>query len=225
MRKIDAAQCRGRAFEARGGVGEDFRSAADRAEPGCRLSVSGRCAVSLEDRDRQCRHRPRHQGRAARAGAAARAGLAHFRRPRRVRQPLSAHAVRRAAQARRAGAGFDPRSKDPVDGRAVRAARRPDPADHGQSAAGTVERRPQGGAVRHPRSRRGDRARRPSRDHVGRALRAHHRRLAGAAAAPARHLGSADGKAISRTAPRNLERAEGRSDEGLCAVDASAEAG
>ena len=55
--------------------------------------------------------------------------------------------------------------------------------------------------------------------------RAHHRRLAGAAAAPARHLGSADGKAISRTAPRNLERAEGRSDEGLCAVDASAEAG
>ena len=33
----------------------------------CRLSVSGRCAVSLEDRDRQRRHRARHQGRAARA--------------------------------------------------------------------------------------------------------------------------------------------------------------
>ena len=28
------------------------------------------------------------------------------------------------------------------------------------------------------------------------------------------------GKAVPRTAPRNLERAEGRSDEGLCAVDA-----
>ena len=84
----------------------------------------------------------------------------------------------------------------------------------------SVERRPQGGAVRHPRSRRGDRARRPCRHHVGRAWRAHHRRLAGDAAAPARHLGSADGKAVPRTAPRNLERAEGRSDEGLCAVDA-----
>ena len=48
------------------GNGEDFRSAAGRAEPRCRLSVSGRCAVSLEDRDRQCRHRARDQGRAAR---------------------------------------------------------------------------------------------------------------------------------------------------------------
>ena len=74
-----------------------------------------------------------------------------------------------------------------ADGRAVRPARCPDPADHGQSAAGIMERRPQGGAVRHPRSRRGDRACRPRRHHVGRAIRAHHRRLAGAAAAPARH--------------------------------------
>ena len=110
--------------------------------------------------------------------------------PRRVRQPLSAHAVRRTAQARRPRAGPDPRSQNPFDGRAVRPARRADPADHGQSAAGSVERRPQGGAVRHPRSRRGDRARRPGRDHVGRAIGAHHRRLAGDAAAPARHLRS-----------------------------------
>ena len=51
--------------------------------------------------------------------------------------------------------------------------------------------------------------------------RAHHRRLAGGAAAPARHFGSADGKAVPRTAPGDLERAEGRSDEGLCAVHAS----
>ncbi len=148
-----------------------FGQPLDRPEPGCRLSVSGRCAVSLEDRDRQCRHWPRHQGRAARAGAAARAGLAHVSGARRVRQPLSAHAVGRTAQARRPRAGSDPRSENPFDGRAVRPARRADPADHGQSAAGTVERRPQGGAVRHPRSRRGDRARRPRRDHVGRARR------------------------------------------------------
>ena len=100
-------------------------------------------------------------------GAGARAGLAHLGGARRVRRPLSAHAVGRAAQARRPGAGADPRSEDPADGRAVRPARRPDPADHGQSAAGTVERRPQGGAVRHPRSRGGDRAGGPRRDHVG----------------------------------------------------------
>ena len=146
-----------------------------------RLPVSGRCAVSLEDRDRQCRHWPGDQGRAARAGAGTRAGLADIRRPRRLRRPLSAHAVGRPAQARRPRPGADPRSENPADGRAVRAARRPDPADHGQSAAGTVERRPQGGAVRHPRSRGGDRAGRPRRDHVGGAGCAHHRRLAGAA--------------------------------------------
>ncbi|MEH2562457.1 ABC-type nitrate/sulfonate/bicarbonate transport system permease component/ABC-type lipoprotein export system ATPase subunit [Bradyrhizobium sp. AZCC 2289] len=100
-------------------------------------------------------------------------------------------------------------------------ARCTDPADHGQFAAGIMERRPQGGAVRHPRSRRGDCAGRPRRDHVGRAKRAHHRRLAGVAAAPARHFGSADGKGLPRIAPGNLERAEGRSDEGLCAIIAS----
>ena len=153
-----------------------------------RLSVSGRCAVSLEDRDRQCRDRARDHGRAARRGAEARAGLADLGRSRRLRQPLSAHAVGRPAQARRPGAGPDPRSQDPADGRAVRAARCADPADHGQSAARALERRPQGGAVRHPRSRRGDRAGRPRRHHVGGARRAHHRRLAGAAGAAARHL-------------------------------------
>ena len=124
-------------------------------------------------------------------GARARAGLADVGRPRRLRQPLSAHAVGRPAQARRPRAGPDPRSQDPPDGRAVRAARCPDPADHGQSAAGTLERRPQGGAVRHPRSGGGDRARRPRRHHVGGAERAHHRRLAGAAEPPARHFRSA----------------------------------
>src|SRR5437899_5114997 len=55
--------------------------------------------------------------------------------------PAPAYALRRSAQARRPRAGPDPRSQDSPDGRAVRSARRPDPADHGQSAAGTVERR------------------------------------------------------------------------------------
>ena len=45
---------------------------------------------------------------------------------------------------------LDPRPKNPADGRAVRAARCPDPADHGQFAAAIVDRGPQGGAVRHP---------------------------------------------------------------------------
>ena len=49
------------------GIGQDLRPAACGPEPGRRLSVSGRRAVSLEDRDRQCRHRARDQGRAARS--------------------------------------------------------------------------------------------------------------------------------------------------------------
>ena len=115
--------------------------------------------------------------------------------------------------------------KNPADGRAVRAARCPDPPDHGQSAAGTVERRPQGGAVRHPRSGRGDRARRPRRDHVGGAGRAHHRRLAGAAGAPARHFRSPAGEGISLTSPGDMECSEGRGVEGLRAVGAPGDAG
>ena len=78
------------------------------------------------------------------------AGLAQPGRLRRFRRTLSAHALGRAEKAGRARAGADPRSEDPADGRAVRTARRADPADHGQPAARPVERRPQGGAVRHP---------------------------------------------------------------------------
>ena len=44
-------------------------------------------------------------------------------------------------------------------------------------------------------------------------------------AAPARHFGSPHGKGVSRAAPGDLERAEGRSDEGLCAVLAGAGGG
>ena len=83
-------------------------------------------------------------------GAPARARMADARGLRHLRRPLSAYALGRSAQARRPGAGADPRSEDFADGRAVRPARRADAADHGQPAARSVERRPQGGAVRHP---------------------------------------------------------------------------
>ena len=192
-----------------------FGSAARRAQPPGRLSVPGRRAVSLEDRAGERRHRAGDGRHAGARGARARARLADARRPRRVRRPLSAHALGRPAQARRPRAGADPRSENPADGRAVRPARRADPADHGQPAARSVERRPQGGAVRHPRSRGGDRALRPRRHHVGGAGGAHHRRLAGAAAAPARHRRDQARPGLPRTAPRHLADAQGRGDQGL----------
>ncbi len=71
----------------------------------------------------------------------------------------------------------------------------------GNLLAGTVERRPQGGAVRYPRSRRGDRAGRPRRHHVGRAGCPHHRRLEGGAAAPARYFRNPHGEGISLASP------------------------
>ena len=86
-----------------------------------------------------------------------------------LRRPLPAHALRRPEQARRAGADADPRPRDPAHGRALRPARRADPADHGQPAARPLGRGPQGGAVRDPRPRGGDRAGRPGRRDVGRA--------------------------------------------------------
>ena len=183
LRKIHAAQRRGRPAQAGRRQRQDIRPAARRAEPGRRLPVPGRRAVPLEDCAGQCRDRARDQGHAACRGAAAGAEMARLGWPRRLCQPLSAHALRRPAQARGAGAGADPRPKDPVDGRAVRAARCADAPGDGQSAARSLECGPQGRAVRHPRSRGGDRARRPRRDHVGGAVLAHHRRLARDAAA------------------------------------------
>jgi len=78
----------------------------------------------------------------------------------------------------------DPRSQDPADGRTVRAARTPSPADHWAICCWNVERRPQGGAVRHHDLEDSDRARRPRRDHVGGAPAARIIGDWGAAAAP-----------------------------------------
>ena len=94
------------------GTRRHFRRAARRAEPPGRLPVPGRCAVSVEDRARQRRHRARDRRHARRGEARerAQAWLAP-RRARRLRRPLSAHALGRPAQARRPGAGADPRSR------------------------------------------------------------------------------------------------------------------
>ena len=159
-----------------------FRRAVSPASTGSPATCSSprRCFPG-RPRSRTSRSGSRPRARRAIGGARARAGLAHARGTWQLRPALSAHALRRAEKARRPRAGADPRPEDPADGRAVRPARRADPADHGQPAARSVERRPQGGDVRHPRPRGGDRAVRPRGDHVGGAGRAHHRRLAGAA--------------------------------------------
>ena len=188
LRQIDAAQCRRRAVPAVAGPGRDLRrgrSPASIASPATcsspRRCFPGRPRWRMSPSGSRPRARRATRRASARRTGSTRVGLGAFR------PALSAHAVRRAAQARRPRAGADPRSENPADGRAVRAARRADAADHGQPAARSVERRPQGGDVRHPRSRGGDRAVRPRGDHVGGAGGAHHRRLAGAAGAPARH--------------------------------------
>ena len=118
------------------------RPAAGRHQPRGRLSVPGRCAVSLAQRAGQ-RHRgagvPRcREGR----GAGARDRVAHARRTRAAHGQVSARAVRRHAQARGAGADLDPRAAHPADGRAVQRARRADPTADGERAAGDCGRRP-----------------------------------------------------------------------------------
>jgi NitT/TauT family transport system permease protein len=62
-------------------------------------------------------------------------------------------------------------------------------------------------------------------DHVGGASCAHHRRLARAAFASPRYFRGSHGGGFSRAASRNLERAQGRGDEGLRAVVAGAGGG
>src|SRR6185369_2272634 len=71
--------------------------------------------------------------------------------------------------------------------------------------------------VRHPRPRGGDRVVGPRRHHVSRSCSAHHRRMAGEADAPARHLRGQARSRLPRVAPRHLAHAQGRGDQGLCA--------
>ena len=66
LRQVDLAQCRRRAARAIVGARRHLRLPACRAEPAGRLSVSGRRAVSMEDRARQCRHRSADGGRGRR---------------------------------------------------------------------------------------------------------------------------------------------------------------
>ena len=65
-------------------------------------------------------------------------GLAAPGRPGRLRGPLPAPALRRHAQAGRAGPDPDQRAADPADGRAVQRAGRADPRDHVDRAAPPV---------------------------------------------------------------------------------------
>ena len=63
------------------GPGRHFRRAAFRPQPAGGLSVSGGGAVSLEDRARKRRDRPRNRRHAAPRGARPRTGMADARRP------------------------------------------------------------------------------------------------------------------------------------------------
>src|SRR5438477_184457 len=71
---------------------------------------------------------------------------------------LAARALRRHAQARRAGADADPRPEDHAHGRAVFGPRHPDPAAHGKRIAGALVGEPEIGPLHHPRSGRSHRA-------------------------------------------------------------------
>ncbi len=150
MRQVDLAECRRGSDRSRRGARVDLRKPAHRDQSQRRLSLPGRCAVSLEDGDRQRRHRPRDGRNGEGGGAPAGADLARAHGPVGVRQSLSAHAVGRPAQARRTCAGAHPRSAHPLDGRAVRSARCADAGNQGRAPARSVERRSQGGALRHP---------------------------------------------------------------------------
>ena len=95
--------------------------------------------------------------------------VAEARRPRRLRRPLSAPALGRHAQARRPGADAGARPRHHPDGRAVLRARHPDPPADGKRGARALGREEEGGALHHPRPRRGDRDERPRRLPVRRA--------------------------------------------------------
>ena len=202
LREIDAAQCRRRACSSRPPERcRIFDAPLTGPQPRCRLSVSGRRAVSLEDRDRQRRDRPRDRGRAAPQALAARAGLAR-RRSASARSPTAIRICCRAASAS-ASALAQVLIRDPK----ILLMDEPfGPLDaQTRQIMGNLllelwsADRKAVLFVTHDLEEAIALADRVVIMSAGPG-RAHHRRLAGAAAAPARHLGSADGKGISRAA-------------------------
>ncbi len=133
-----------------------FGAPLQRAQPFRRLHVPGRRADAVAQRALEChggtgvsRHAP-----GPRASEGAR--MARSRGPRGIRAPLSASALGRNEEARRARADTHSRSADPADGRAVLGARRADASAHGERAARALERRSEVRALHYPRSRGGD---------------------------------------------------------------------
>src|SRR5262249_28632062 len=136
--------------------------------------------------------RGRQRGTGARgrldAGGGARAPRPRRARPgraRRLRKGSPAPALGRQAQRGGARPQSRGRARAPADGRAVLAARCPDPREHAPRAHPHSRRAPHVDPVRHPRRRGGGGARRPHRDDVGAAgSRPPPRRRFAAAAAP-----------------------------------------
>ncbi len=130
-----------------------------------------RAAPASPDR-RQRRLRPRGAGDGARGPSAQGGRGARGRRPRRLGPALPGRAVGGDAAARGARQSPRHRSGDHAVRRAVQRARPADPPRH----AGRGDPAPARGAedddLHHARPRRGAEARRPHRDHEGRAVRA-----------------------------------------------------
>ena len=94
-------------------------------------------------------------------------------------------------------------------------ARHPDPPADGKRSARALGREEEGGALHHPRPRRGDRDERPRGRALGRPGVASDRRVRDRPAAPARRRRGARDAALRRAAQRDLGRAARRGAEGL----------
>src|SRR5258708_7429443 len=143
-----------------------------RAGSRSRHRLSAFCAVSVEDRARQCPLRLGAHGAPARGPPAAGAILHRSGGIERLRGQLSFAAFGRDAPAHRARPHARLRSENPADGRAVRRARCPDPQPHAVRAAQHLAAHAQDGDIRDPRRAGGGLSRRPGGGDV-RATRPH----------------------------------------------------
>ena len=165
------------------------RPARGRAGPRHRDGVPELCAVSVADRARQRRARPRGAGRVRGRAAAARGRRDRPDRSRRVRERLSQGAVGRHAPARRLCPRARRQPRHPAARRAVLVARRPDRGDPARRSARSVGRPPHPDQGHRPglaQYRGGGRNRRPHPD-LRQRSRPHPRRNPDGAAAAARH--------------------------------------